>query len=845
VGSNGITALSNGNYVVSSPNWDNGTTAANVGAVTWGSGTTGVSGEVSSSNSLVGSTPNDNVGGYGITALSNDNYVVSSPNWDNGATAANVGAATWGNGTTGVSGEVSSSNSLVGSTPNDQVGNYGITALSNDNYVVSSSFWDNGAATDAGAATWGSGTTGVSGTVSSSNSLVGSTADDLVGGYGITALSNGNYVVSSPYWDNGAATDAGAVTWVSGTTGIIGTISSSNSLVGSTTNDYVGSITALSNGNYVVSSPYWDNGAATDAGAATWGSGTTGIAGVVSSSNSLVGSTADDNVGGYGVTALSNGNYVVISYSWDNGAATDAGAVTWCSGTMGVSDAVSSSNSLVGSTAGDYVGSYGITTLSNGNYVVSIPTWDNGAVTDAGAVTWGSGTTGVSGTVSSTNSLVGSTADDQVGYSDVTALPNGNYVVNSPYWDNGTDTDAGAITWGNGATDVSGTINTCNSVVGNVASSALYPTYNPVFDYEIVGKSIENIISIFTPSGQTLGIHLDNITQNIAGVGTPTPFVNSSCRIIASLLPNGASPISGSVTAKEWIESSQAPNYLKRHYEITPATGASTATGKVTLYFTQTEFDDFNNQSPAPALLLPQNPTDNTGITNLKVEKRGGTSSDGSGLPHTYAGTIETIDPADADIVWNGPLDRWEVSFSVTGFSGFFIKTQSNPLPIELLSFTGKNKGSYNQLEWRTASETNNTGFDLERSDDGTRFEQIGFVPSKGKDANTYTFKDEALQKNLYYYRLKQIDTDQKYTYSNVVVIRTTAAPTISVAPNPSTGIFRIQGMPISDREVVVSNALGQPVQVTIRENEIDLSDLPAGIYYLNLQGSSFKLVKE
>ena len=73
--------------------------------------------------------------------------------------------------------------------------------------------------------------------------------------------------------------------------------------------------------------PYWDNGAATDAGAVTWGSGTAGVSGVVSAANSLVGSTANDQVGYGGVTALSNGNYVVRSPAWDNGAATDAGAV--------------------------------------------------------------------------------------------------------------------------------------------------------------------------------------------------------------------------------------------------------------------------------------------------------------------------------------------------------------------------------------------------------------------------------------------------------------------------------------------------------------------------------------
>ena len=85
------------------------------------------------------------------------------------------------------------------------MGSGGVTALSNGNYVVVSSSWDNGAVNSAGAATWCNGTTGAIGTVSAANSLVGSTAADNVGNPGVTALSNGNYVVASRFWDNGAA----------------------------------------------------------------------------------------------------------------------------------------------------------------------------------------------------------------------------------------------------------------------------------------------------------------------------------------------------------------------------------------------------------------------------------------------------------------------------------------------------------------------------------------------------------------------------------------------------------------------------------------------------------------
>ena len=97
---------------------------------------------------------------------------------------------------------------------------------------------------------------------------------------------------------------------------------------------------------------------------------------------------------------------MVISPSWDNGGETDAGAATWGNGLTGVSGEVSAGNSLVGSTAGDQVSSNGVTALNNGNYVVQSSYWDYGQVQDAGAATWGDSTTGTSGTVSLANSLV-------------------------------------------------------------------------------------------------------------------------------------------------------------------------------------------------------------------------------------------------------------------------------------------------------------------------------------------------------------------------------------------------------------------------------------------------------
>jgi hypothetical protein len=420
VGGSITTPLTNGHYVVRIPLWDHAVSGtANVGAVTWCDGTTGGTGAVSAENSLVGSTAEDAVGIAGVMPLANGNYVVASMNWDHG-TIINAGAATWGNGTAGIQGPVSAANSLVGSTMGDTVAAHGVLPLTNGNYVVISSGWDNPvtATKNVGAATWGNGRTGIRGPVSAANSLVGSLPDDLIGYAGATALANGHYVVGSDLWDHAAnsAEDAGAVTWANGSTGIRGPVSAANSLVGSSPSDRVGYVrtVALANGHYVSISPFWDNGGAVDAGAVTWGNGTTGLKGAVSPANSLVGSSFEDRVGYNNVIELKNGNYIVRSPYWTNTAtaAARAGAVTWSDGRSGIRGVVSAANSLVGSLPDDSVGSATLLLPDNGNYLFRTTTCDNPttAAADAGAVTLGNGSTGSYGLVSSANSVFGTAA---------------------------------------------------------------------------------------------------------------------------------------------------------------------------------------------------------------------------------------------------------------------------------------------------------------------------------------------------------------------------------------------------------------------------------------------------
>src|SRR5690606_7786893 len=171
----------------------------------------------------------------------------------------------------------------------------------------------------------------------------------------------------------------GAATWCDGTSTTAGTVNTTNSLVGSKTDDMVGlSAVPLTNGNYVVISPDWGDAADSNSGAVTWCDGTIPTSGVVSTSNSIFGQP-DDQIGGDGVVALNNGNYVVLSSNWNNGSIQDAGAFTWANGTGTTSQMVTASNSVVGTQEDDKVGNGIFLALSNGNYVVSNPLWNNGA----------------------------------------------------------------------------------------------------------------------------------------------------------------------------------------------------------------------------------------------------------------------------------------------------------------------------------------------------------------------------------------------------------------------------------------------------------------------------------
>lgn len=256
------------------------------------------------------------------------------------------------------------------------------------------------------------------------------------------------------------------------------------------------------------------------------------------------------------------------------------------------------------------------------------------------------------------------------------------------------------------------------------------------FSYTVSFNNQQN--RTYGSSGQTAR----NILINDKGWNITGDNYNSACIVIPDpvAIGWGAMPVTGSVKTNTWFQPVQPLQYVRRHYEITPENNPGTSTGRVVLFFSNQDFKDYNSQNPAPALLLPDKDfpaTMEARKANLLIEKRGGTSADGSGLPGSYPGVSVTINPDDENIIWNSDDKIWEVTFDVTGFSGFFVKTTGDALPVDFGEINATIKGSSLFVNWRTLSETNNSHFEIEASIDGKAFVKIGEVKSNAEDGTS------------------------------------------------------------------------------------------------------------
>lgn len=162
-----------------------------------------------------------------------------------------------------------------------------------------------------------------------------------------------------------------------------------------------------------------------------------------------------------------------------------------------------------------------------------------------------------------------------------------------------------------------------------------------------------------------------------------------------------------------------------------------------------------------------------------------------------------------------------------------------DPMPVTLIRFDAAKSESAVQLTWATSSETNSAHFDIERSADARIWNAIGKI-SAGEFTNTlseYNFADLSPARGTNYYRLKMVDMDETYSYSQIRSVSLQGAA-VRIYPNPVSDRLIIEDAQMEEmQQLTLYNVSGQAVYTKkdVTKNSIEMSGLPKGVYILTI----------
>ncbi|NLH60761.1 MAG: T9SS type A sorting domain-containing protein [Ignavibacteriales bacterium] len=205
--------------------------------------------------------------------------------------------------------------------------------------------------------------------------------------------------------------------------------------------------------------------------------------------------------------------------------------------------------------------------------------------------------------------------------------------------------------------------------------------------------------------------------------------------------------------------------------------------------------------------------------------------------------------------------------FFIVSALGF--RLSDSILPVELIYFVGYVTGPYVDLRWGTATEVSNYGFDVQRTPDFLEWETLGFVEGNGNSNSPkhYSFLDSTVTPSgIYHYRLKQIDTDGQFAYSDTVTINFATSIQESPLPPSTFSFTNIYPNPLNPSgkinfslksrsllTIELFSSLGQKMSVLIGKEyeagdhslEIDLNNFTSGVYFLKITaGKDIKTLK-
>lgn len=193
----------------------------------------------------------------------------------------------------------------------------------------------------------------------------------------------------------------------------------------------------------------------------------------------------------------------------------------------------------------------------------------------------------------------------------------------------------------------------------------------------------------------------------------------------------------------------------------------------------------------------------------------------------------------------------------IDGYDGdvcdYAFRPESGFLPVTYLFFKGSNNGKTNMLNWTTASEINNDGFDVEYSRDGIHFSSLGFVNGAGNatSENSYQFIHERPSEGVNYYRLKQVDFDGKVEYSAILKINNgkDGKPGLRIDSQSEAELsYSLYGSDLPPAALGVFDNLGRTMLShtynAASSGTLDISSLAPGVYYLRaVSGDGFVTV--
>lgn len=255
--------------------------------------------------------------------------------------------------------------------------------------------------------------------------------------------------------------------------------------------------------------------------------------------------------------------------------------------------------------------------------------------------------------------------------------------------------------------------------------------------------------------------------------------------------------------------------FMRRHYTI-----QTTGNGRVRLYFTQAEFDDY-------AAVVGGI----TSIKDLEIVRYTGPTEDGvydiSDVPY-----IATLLPDSSGQLYGANY----IESSSSGKGEYWLRKKANVLPLTLLNFQAKICSKQVCLQWQTAAEVNTKTFEIWKSKNGRDFVLLNNQQAVGHGENTYNAVDDAPANGNNYYQLRMIDMDGQFTKSNIVQVKLQSKPAISLYPNPVHEVMKFQNI-AGVKTIQILAADGRLLLVTKPglSGEINVAKLSSGFYIARL----------